>query len=276
MNVESHTKINLGLKVLNQRSDNYHNIETFFVEIDFGDKLEIKKINNGCKISSNVNWVPLDNSNLCYKAYEQISRFCKKDLGVSIHLEKSVPPGSGLGGGSSNAAETLKSINLLYDLNINQNDLEIIASNIGSDVPFFIRGKIQLGEKTGIKLTPVDFLINKKILLIIPKFSINTKWAYAEIKNKLKSHNNIPKFADLKRRDFLSFKFFENDFEKIVIPSYPEIGTLKSKLLEFGANFASLSGSGSTVFGIFDDEALAKRAKSFFHSSHLTILANPV
>lgn len=276
MNVQSHTKINLGLKVLNLRSDNYHNIETFFVEIDFGDKLEIKKINNGCKISSNVNWVPLDNSNLCYKAYEQISRFCKKDLGVSIHLEKSVPPGSGLGGGSSNAAETLKSINLLYDLKINQNDLEIIASNIGSDVPFFIRGKIQLGEKTGIKLTPVDFLINKKILLIIPKFSINTKWAYAEIKNKLKSHNNIPKFADLKRRDFLSFKFFENDFEKIVIPSYPEIGTLKSKLLEFGANFASLSGSGSTVFGIFDDEALAKRAKSFFHSSHLTILANPV
>ena len=276
MNVQSHTKINLGLKVLNLRSDNYHNIETFFVEIDFGDKLEIKKINSGCKISSNVNWVPLDNSNLCYKAYEQISRFCKKDLGVSIHLEKSVPPGSGLGGGSSNAAETLKSINLLYDLKINQNDLEIIASNIGSDVPFFIRGKIQLGEKTGIKLTPVDFLINKKILLIIPKFSINTKWAYAEIKNKLKSHNNIPKFADLKRRDFLSFKFFENDFEKIVIPSYPEIGTLKSKLLEFGANFASLSGSGSTVFGIFDDEALAKRAKSFFHSSHLTILANPV
>ena len=276
MNVQSHTKINLGLKVLNLRSDNHHNIETFFVEIDFGDKLEIKKINSGCKISSNVNWLPLDNSNLCYKAYEQISRFCKKDLGVSIHLEKSVPPGSGLGGGSSNAAETLKSINLLYDLKINQNDLEIIASNIGSDVPFFIRGKIQLGEKTGIKLTPVDFLINKKILLIIPKFSINTKWAYAEIKNKLKSHNNIPKFADLKRRDFLSFKFFENDFEKIVIPSYPEIGTLKSKLLEFGANFASLSGSGSTVFGIFDDEALAKRAKSFFHSSHLTILANPV
>ena len=276
MNVQSHTKINLGLKVLNLRSDNHHNIETFFVEIDFGDKLEIKKINSGCKISSNVNWLPLDNSNLCYKAYEQISRFCKKDLGVSIHLEKSVPPGSGLGGGSSNAAETLKSINLLYDLKINQKDLEIIASNIGSDVPFFIRGKIQLGEKTGIKLTPVDFLINNKILLIIPKFSINTKWAYTEIKNKLKSQNNIPKFADLKRRDFLSFKFFENDFEKIVIPSYPEIGTLKSKLLEFGANFASLSGSGSTVFGIFDDEALAKRAKSFFHSSHLTILANPV
>ena len=95
MNVESHTKINLGLKVLNQRSDNFYNIETFFVEIDFGDKLEIKKINNGCKISSNVNWVPLDSSNLCYKAYEQISRFCKKDRGVSSQLEKSVAPGSG-------------------------------------------------------------------------------------------------------------------------------------------------------------------------------------
>ena len=78
------------------------------------------------------------------------------------------------------------------------------------------------------------------------------------------------------RKDFLSFKFFENDFEKIVIPAYPEIGSIKNKLLDSGAKFASLSGSGSTVFGIFDDEALAKRAKSFFHSSHLTILANTV
>ena len=277
MIVESHTKINLGLKVLNQRPDSYHNIETIFIEIDFGDKLTIKKLESGCKITSNADWMPLDNTNLCFKAYEHMSEFAEKDLGVSIYLEKRVPAGSGLGGGSANAAETIKSLNSIYELKMSQNDLEQVASQIGSDVPFFIRGKKQVGEGTGTKLTPIDFPMNKKILLVIPEFLIDTVWAYSQIKNKLKSKNNSTKFADLKRNDFLSFnKFFENDFEKIVIPSYPKIGTLKSKLLELGASFASLSGSGSTVYGIFDDEALALKAKSYFYSSHKTILANPI
>jgi len=92
----------------------------------------------------------------------------------------------------------------------------------------------------------------------------------------LNSENNIAKFADLKRNNFLSFEFFENDFEKIVIPAYPEIGAIKNKLLDSGAKFASLSGSGSTVYGIFDDEAKLNKAESFFHNSHLTILANPI
>ena len=94
--------------------------------------------------------------------------------------------------------------------------------------------------------------------------------------NKLKSDNSILRFANLMRKDFLSFKFFENDFEKIVIPAYPEIGSIKNKLLDSGAKFASLSGSGSTVFGIFDDNAYAKKAESHFHNSHLTILTRPI
>ena len=276
MIVESHTKINLGLKVLNQRPDSYHNIETVFIEIDFGDKLTIKKLESGCKISSNADWMPLDSTNLCYKAYKHMSEFADKDFGVSIYLEKRVPAGSGLGGGSANAAETIKSLNSIYDLKMSQNDLEQVASKIGSDVPFFIRGKKQVGEGTGTKLTPIDFPMNKKILLVIPEFLIDTGWAYSQIKNKLKSKNNSTKFADLKRRDFLSFKFFENDFEKIVIPAYPEIGSIKNKLLDSGAKFASLSGSGSTVFGIFDDNAYAKKAESHFHNSHLTILTRPI
>ena len=97
MIVESHTKINLGLKVLNQRPDSYHNIETVFIEIDFGDKLTIKKLESGCKISSNADWMPLDSTNLCYKAYEHMSEFADKDLGVSIYLEKGFRPAAALG-----------------------------------------------------------------------------------------------------------------------------------------------------------------------------------
>ena len=181
MIVDSHTKINLGLKVLNQRPDSYHNIETVFIEIDFGDKLTIKKLESGCKISSNADWMPLDSTNLCHKAYKHMSEFADKDFGVSIYLEKRVPAGSGLGGGSANAAEIIKSLNSIYDLKMSQNDLEQVASKIGSDVPFFIRGKKQVGEGTGTKLTPIDFPMNKKILLVIPEFLIDTGWAYSQI-----------------------------------------------------------------------------------------------
>ena len=145
-----------------------------------------------------------------------------------------------------------------------------------NNTSFFIKGGSQIGEETGFKLTPVKIILKEKLLLVIPDISISTKWAYAQIKNKLKSENIIPKFADLMRKNFLTFKFFENDFEKIVIPAYPEIGAIKKKLLDSGAKFASLSGRGSTVYGIFDDEAKLSKAESFFHNSHLTILANPV
>ena len=141
---------------------------------------------------------------------------------------------------------------------------------------FFIRGGTQLGEETGFKLTKIAKKLEVVILLVVPKVSISTKWAYSQIKNKLKSDNNILKFADLMRNDFLSFKFFENDFEKIVIPAYPEIGSIKNRMLDSGANFASLSGSGSTVFGVFDNKATAKEAESYFHNSHLTILTRPI
>ena len=199
-----------------------------------------------------------------------------QDLGVKIEIEKIVPTGSGIGGGSANAAATLLGLNSLFNLGLDYNKLESIGSYIGADVPFFIRGGTQLGEETGFKLTKIAKKLEVVILLVVPKVSISTKWAYSQIKNKLKSDNSILRFADLMRKDFLSFKFFENDFEKIVIPAYPEIGSIKNRMLDSGANFASLSGSGSTVFGVFDNKATAKDAESYFHNSHLTILTRPI
>ena len=274
--LSSNTKINIGLKVINKRSDGLHDIVTIFQEIDFGDKIQFKKVKIGCNIKSNVNWIPLDDSNLCYKAHDVLSKKLNRDLGVEIYIEKKVPVGSGIGGGSANAAATLLGINSLYNLGLDDKQLEIIGSRIGADVPFFIRGGAQVGEETGYKLTPISEKLDAAILLVLPSVSISTKWAYDQIKYKLNSQNSIPNFAHLMRNDFLSFKFFENDFEKIVIPAYPEIGSIKHRLLESGANFASLSGSGSTVFGIFDNNACANKAKSYFLNSHLTILTRPI
>ena len=274
--LSSNTKINIGLKVINKRSDGLHDIVTIFQEIDFGDKIQFKKVKIGCNIKSNVDWIPLDDSNLCYKAHDVLSKKLNRDLGVEIYIEKKVPVGSGIGGGSANAAATLLGINSLYNLGLDNKQLEIIGSHIGADVPFFIRGGAQVGEETGYKLTPISKKLDAAILLVLPSVSISTKWAYDQIKYKLNSQNSIPNFAHLMRNDFLSFKFFENDFEKIVIPAYPEIGSIKHRLLESGANFASLSGSGSTVFGIFDSNACANKAKSYFLNSHLTILTRPI
>ena len=132
-----------------------------------------------------------------------------------------------------------------------------------------------MGEGIGTKLTPLSNTVEGKFLLVIPEISISTLWAYNAINKKLKSNEISPNITSFLSEDISSFKFFENDFEKIVIPAYPEIGAIKQKLLELGARFASLSGSGSTVFGIFDDDASAKEAELFFRPLHQTIIANP-
>lgn len=266
MILKSNSKVNLGLKILNQRPDGMHNIITLYKEIDFGDIIQIKKKKEGCSIQSNVEWIPMDKSNLCYQAYDLLSKEVNKDLGVVINIDKKIPTGSGIGGGSANAATMLKGLNSLYSLRLKKNILEKIGSNIGADVPFFIRGGSQIGEETGYKLTPINFNLTDNLLLVIPDISISTKWAYSKVKNKLNSEDNIAKFADLKRNNFLSFEFFENDFEKIVIPAYPEIGAIKNKLLDSGAKFASLSGSGSTVYGIFNNKEDAISASALFPS----------
>lgn len=276
MILRSKSKINLGLKVLNKRSDGLHNIVTIFQEVDFGDKIQLVKHKTGCQIKSDVDWIPIDNSNICHKAYSALCHELNQDFGVKISLEKRIPVGSGIGGGSANAATTLIGLNSLYNLGLNDKKLESIAVNIGADVPFFIRGGTQIGQETGGKLSPITKKLEAAVLLVIPRLSISTEWAYSQLKNKLKSDNSILRFVELMRKDFLSFKFFENDFEKIVIPAYPEIGSIKNKLLDSGAKFASLSGSGSTVFGIFDDNVFAKKAESYFRNSHLTILTRPI
>ena len=276
--INSNAKVNIGLKVLKDREDGYHDIVTVFQEINLYDIISISKKSKGCDFNSNATWLMNDKTNLCVIAYEAMKK--KFDIdGVDIDLTKNIPKGSGLGGGSSNAASIMKGIRELYSLNISDKELEDIASQIGADVPFFIRGSIQLGEGIGDRLTPLKINISGKYLIIIPDTEIDTSWAYSKFKNDLDSSILPINFASLSNEKTISLdrlQFFENDFESIVVPTYPEIGKIKEALHALGAGFASLSGSGSTVFGIFNDDVSLDKALSYFSPKYKTFIANPL
>ena len=273
--LKSFSKINIGLKIFNRRTDGYHNIHTIFQEIDFHDTIILKKRNSGCSFISNVDWLSNDESNLCVKAWHCFAeRF--GIAGINIELQKNIPPGSGLGGGSSNAACILKGLTQLYNLNISLNDLLKIGSLIGADVPFFIRGGCQIGSGIGDQLVEVDHSIKNTFLLVMPDIHIGTKTTFKKFKKILDYNKEKVNFADFIEKDKFLFKFFENDFETIIVQAYPEIGQIKKKLLDHGASFSSLSGTGSTVYGVFDDEAKAISAESLFKVNYKTCIAHPV
>jgi len=272
LTVNSYAKINIGLKIINQRIDSYHNIETVFQEVQFHDIITIKKINEGYKLSSNNVDFPMESSNTCVQAYLRLKKEFPKLKGVKIHINKNIPMGSGLGGGSSNAASTIIGINNLYDIGLTTPQLKNISQDIGADVPFFIEGGIQHGQGIGDKLTPLKIKLPYTILLVFPNNTVNTRWAYSQIRNKLERPIKAVNFADLMEKEMIPFQLFENDFEKIVFSTYPEIGLIKNKLLKNNARFASLSGSGSTVFGFFNDEADAISAELLFSKSFKTII----
>tara|TARA_Y100001970_G_scaffold167126_1_gene204591 strand:- start:3125 stop:3970 length:846 start_codon:yes stop_codon:yes gene_type:complete len=276
--LNSNAKVNIGLNVLKKNHNGFHNIITVFQEINFFDTITVTKTSSGCKFKSNVKWLKNNQHNLCVAAFNLMQKQYGFD-GISIDLIKNIPPGSGLGGGSSNAASIMKGICELYDLNVSKKELEHLAVNIGADVPFFIKGSLQLGEGIGEKLRPLKTKIAGKYLIVIPKIKIDTSWAYSKFKNVLdtsKSSTNFPSLFDTDRINTDKLKLIENDFESIVIPAYPEIGKIKQKLCAFGAQYASLSGSGSTVFGIFNDNVLLNNAFSYFSPKYKTFVADPI
>lgn len=274
LKLKSKSKVNIGLRIINKRKDGFHNIHTVFQELDFHDILTISKLSSGCSFSSNVDWLDDSSDNLCIKAYNLMNE--NYDIGgISISLNKMIPPGSGLGGGSSNAASIIKAINELYELKASYSDLEKISSQIGADVPFFIRGGVQLGEGLGTKLTQIKKKINGFFMLVIPDFQINTSWAYSKSKILLEKPSKAVNFKYQMEKKHIPFELFENDFESIICPSYPEIGVIKDELQAYNACHTSLSGSGSTVYAIFNDKADAKSAELQLSKSHITFITTP-
>ena len=271
MLLKSKAKVNIGLQIRDCRPDGYHTIHTLFQELDFHDIITLEKRESGCGFSSNVDWLKNDDSNLCVKAWRKMVDVFGIG-GISIQLEKRIPAGGGLGGGSSNAATVLKGLRQLYELDLSDDELESLSVDLGADVPFFIRGGLQSGDGIGDVLKPLKPRIDGCFLCVVPDLYIDTKWAYGQVKNILDKPKDLVNFTGFIQKGNIPFELFENDFEAIVVPAYPEIGHIKNSLRAHGARFASLSGSGSTVYGIFDEEVDAKLAKSQIFSQYNTFI----
>ncbi len=259
----SASKINLGLKVLQKRPDGFHDIETIFYPTELHDDISIDIKPNGQNHNSlfihcNKQYVPQNKDNICYKAIEAFFRkFHITDcFDIDIKINKRIPVGGGLGGGSSNAAAVIEFVIKYFKIDVDANKNEILetALSIGSDVPFFLYLKPCFASKRGEDIKVLsDFKINGKILIVNPNLHISTKWAFESLHlqpDKIRSSelSTVEKFSpDI-------FPLLENDFEKIVFEKYHILKEIKDKLYQSGAIFASMSGTGATMYGIFNNE----------------------
>lgn len=243
-------KINLGLRVVSKRTDGYHNLETCFYPIPWTDGLEIIPAET-TTFTSSGNVIPgKAEDNLCLKAYQLLQGDFQLPA-VHIHLHKVIPAGAGLGGGSSDAAHTLTLLNTLFEMKLSIEQLKHYALQLGSDCPFFIESRAMLGTARGEILEPVNVdLTGKFIALIKPDVHVSTAEAYGGVKPSGKSGEikhillNVPVKSWREQ--------LHNDFEHSVFQAHPQIGEIKQKLYNHGALYASMSGSGSAVFGIFE------------------------
>ncbi|MDA0193487.1 MAG: 4-(cytidine 5'-diphospho)-2-C-methyl-D-erythritol kinase [Bacteroidetes bacterium] len=245
-------KINLGLFVTGKRNDGYHDLISCFYPIAWCDALEIIE-SKSFKLSISGTDIPGDaNNNLCKKAYDLLSG--KFDIPpVHIHLHKVIPIGSGLGGGSSNGAFTLNMLNEFFQLGLTNNNLESYAAKLGSDCPFFVKSQPAIATGTGTKLEALELnLSNYYVALIHPNIHISTADGYESVTYSQPGFDlkeTLSQRPPSEWRDLL-----KNNFESSVFKNHPEIERVKMKLYNEGAIYASMTGSGSIVYGIFESE----------------------
>lgn len=255
-------KINWFLRVLNKRTDGYHNIISFMQCIGIFDTLRFERADN-IEVISDLNISP--ENNFVYKAISLLSQYISYKKGVKITLQKNIPMSAGLGGGSSDAAYTLLGLNKLWELGIEHEELRTIGLSIGSDVPFFLSSAPAIVKGRGEKITNLDFQPPLMVLLLVkPSVAVSTAWAYT-LFDKRKLTELTKKPLDIKlfcrsliKRDFVSLStMLDNDLERVVIEEYPVIKKIKERMLESGAIISSMTGSGPTVFGVFKSKKAA-------------------
>lgn len=256
-------KINLGLDILRRREDGYHDIETVMVPVPWRDVLEVVPA-KGETTTLTVTGRHVDcptEKNLVMKAYRALER--EKNLPpVDIYLRKIIPDGAGLGGGSADAAFTLRALNELFALGYSDSELARVASTLGADCPFFIYNRPMLCTGTGTDMEPVEVNLHEMDILIAkPDVSVPTAAAY--------SHTS-PAIPDVPVRKIVSDApstwtgRLKNDFESSVFPAYPAIGTLKERIMSLGPVYAAMSGSGASVFGLFRSDILSPSVREMF------------
>ena len=274
--VKSPAKINIGLNIINKREDGFHNLETIFYPINLFDEIRFTK-SDKFSFNSNDDNLNKEKTNLIIKAKESLENYFNIQLPVNIFLEKHIPIGAGLGGGSSNAASTISALIKLFDLDIDSVTIGRFALNLGSDVPFFINPVSSFAESRGEVLSSIKLKLDKYLLIVNPGIHIATKWAFglmkpAQPKNSLKTF--IGK-SEISIDEVM--RFASNDFEKIVFEHFPEIKEIKEKMLYFGANYSMMTGTGSTVWAMFDDEETAFQTELFFKcKNYFTFIQEPI
>lgn len=260
------------------REDGYHEIETLMQPIGLWDELCLIRIGSGIELVGDDEGIPWDSRNLCYRAAEAI--LAGTGGGVRISVEKGIPHGGGLGGGSSDAAATLIGLNELFGLGRTEDELACMGLSLGSDVPFFIRGGPAVGRGRGEILEPVEGLQTGWILVVKPSAAVSTSWAYRNLKIGLTRDRG----ADTLGRLIEGLKRFPeaelttwNSFTRTVIERYPEIGEILDTLRSSGATLSAMSGSGSACFAIYGDQRRAAEVQSLFNGRGLfTWIVRPV
>ena len=257
-------KINLGLNIVERRPDCYHNIETVFYPIPLTDVLEIVPAADGTDTTLTCYGNPVDcppEKNLVMKAYRLMQERYHVPA-VSIHLYKHIPDGAGLGGGSSDAAHTLVMLNKMFKLELSDEELAGMAVQLGADCAFFIYNRPMIATGIGDVLSPVDVnLQGMTLLLVKPPVGVDTRTAYSRVKPQ----EPLMPLTDIISRPLPSWDgLLVNDFEPSVFAALPQLWLIKARLLDAGAQYAAMSGSGSTVFGIFDNDKLAESIADTF------------
>ncbi len=258
LHLESPAKVNLRLEIMKKREDGYHELRTVLQKINLHDSLHFSlKKEKGLSISTDHPGLPVGKRNLVYQAVQSILKKSNYTGGVFVEIEKRIPLGAGLGGGSSNAAIALKAMNQLLKINLPKKELMRMGLEIGADVPFFFFDGAAIASGIGEQLKKIE-LPELFYVLIYPNFEVSTRWAYQNfILTKRQFHFNLHK---LLRTPQEMSRLLRNDLEEVVSRKYPQIGVMKEMLCAAGALGASMTGSGPTVFGVFSGEGGASEA----------------
>jgi 4-diphosphocytidyl-2-C-methyl-D-erythritol kinase len=267
--IRAPAKINLSLRVVGKRRDGYHLLDTIMVPVSLYDEIEIRKISAAggkkvvdrlIKVTCDHPLVPRGEENIAYRAALLLMRRAGSEQAIHVHIRKRIPVGAGLGGGSSDAAATLIGLNRLLKLRLSAAKLEKIARSIGADVPFFIRARPARARGIGERLQPIRKLTRFWVVIVYPGFAVSTAWVFKSFSSTLtKPPLNTSILSSLKSLEKLA-GLLHNDLESVTLKRYPRLRLIKARLLHEGAAGGLMSGSGSSVFGVFASQRQAARA----------------
>mgnify|MGYP006314170107 FL=1 len=261
--VKSSAKINIGLNIISKRVDGFHNLETIFYPLNLFDEIRFTK-SKYFSFNSNDENLNKETTNLIIRAKELLENEFGIPILVDVFLNKNIPIGAGLGGGSSNAASTLTSLIKLFNVKIGNDHLSNLALKLGSDVPYFLNPVPCFAESRGEILIPINLKLDKYLLVVNPGIHVATKWAFGLIKPKMPAYSLKSLISKSKIEIEEVMRLASNDFEKNVFEHFPEIKKIKEKMLHFGAKHCMMTGTGSTVWALFEDKEAAYQTELYF------------